>query len=191
VLSGLPKSKISIVSPEGETRSTHNAVVSRNLVVIDDPKAIVVAGDEIHRALPNGQVEVFDVIDPAYYEGHGPITAHYQVKISRKGLRQASQAVHNTFNVSGPNSRVNFQSHDASTNTVAVENTFQAIRDCVTQNVAESDLRDRLLSLVERMEAEKNKSGFAKAYADFISCAANHIAILTPLLPALMQFMPS
>ncbi len=161
--------------------------------MIDDPKAVILAGDEIHHTLPNGLLEVFDVIDPAFHKGHGPFTPHYQVKIARKGTRQASQAVNNHYNASGPNARINIASYDASTNTATTENVFQDIRSIVAKNASDDDVRDRLLSLVERMESEKNKPGFAKVYAEFTAFMSNHITILTalaPMLPALSQFIP-
>jgi hypothetical protein len=189
VLSGFPKSRISIVSPEGETRSTVHAVVSRDTAVIDDAKAIILAGDEIQRALPNGQIELFEVIDPAFYEGHHGFPPHYQVKIRRKGLRVPVAG--NTIHVSGPNSRVNIGSHDESTNTAIIGNTFHNIKNSLAKNIDDHVEREKMLALVDAMESEKGKPGFAAAYQKFIAASAQYVTIIAPFLPLLASFFPS
>src|SRR5690348_8965713 len=122
MFSHFPQSTLKIVSPEGIIRSVEKGIVSSKSITIPNEKTIIHIGDEIRRTLPNGIEETFEVLDPVYYEGMaGAIPPHYQVKIRRKGSFPAGTGGHLTFNVSGPNARVNIGSHDHSQNTVAAQ----------------------------------------------------------------------
>ncbi len=77
------------------------------------------AGDLIQRKMSNGGIETYEVIAPSFHEGGSMIPAGYQIKHKNLGLHEAEKAVQSiTYNLNGPNSRVNNHSTDNSTNVV-------------------------------------------------------------------------
>jgi hypothetical protein len=186
-----PKSELKIVSPEGTIRSVENGLVDSKQIIIPNKKAVIYAGDEIRRKLPNGTEEAFEVVDPVYFDGlHGAIPAHFQVKIRRKGAFPAGKGGNFTFNVSGPNARVNIGSQDHSQNIAAGNSVFVELREKVQSTLTDPEERSHLLSLIENMEKSvDNRSAFATAYQNFISSAANHMTLIAPFLLAITNFL--
>jgi hypothetical protein len=183
----IPKSEITIVSPTGEVRSKAKAVLSSDLAVIHDGNAVISVGDEIRRILPNGQEEVFDVIDPTFYQGMGHIGAHYQVKIARKGTFAPHTGGNYTVHVTGDNSRVNIASLDQSTNVVTTNNVFQQLRDALAGDGEGTKSTSELLKLVTEMEKNQKNPGFGAAYQKFIAAAGDHMKIIGPFIPLLAK----
>jgi hypothetical protein len=186
-----PQSDLTIVSPDGTVRSVEKGLVDSKQIIIPNGKAIISVGDEIRRKLPNGTEEAFEVIDPVYFEGlHGAIPPHFQIKIRRKGSFPAGKGGNLTFNLSGPNARVNFGSHDHSQNIVSGDNVFVELREKVQTALSDSAERARLLALIENMEKSRNdRSAFTSAYQSFVSSAANHMTLIAPFLPAITQLL--
>lgn len=107
-------------------------------------------------------------------------------------LQQAERAANHTFNVSGPNARVNLNSTDNSTNTIISDSSvFNQLHHTIDSSVRDDSERLRLKALIDDMEATKGQQGFAAKYQAFIAQAANHMTILAPMLPALTQFIAS
>ena len=96
-----------------------------------------------------------------------------------------------TYNVTGPNARVNINSHDHSTNTVTFEPApvFADLRRAVVEAVAENSERAKLLAGIEAMENGHRTHTFVDRYKDFITLAANHMTIVAPFLPALSALL--
>ncbi|QLH51698.1 MAG: hypothetical protein HWD57_19275 [Candidatus Accumulibacter cognatus] len=97
-----------------------------------------------------------------------------------------------TIHVGGVNTRVNLHSNDNSTNTyIASEVTvFENLRSIVAEH-APAELKAEFLERIQSMEQSVGKPTFTSRYNDFIQSAANHIAIFTPLLPALSALLPT
>ncbi|MDP2408854.1 MAG: hypothetical protein Q8M26_01045 [Pseudolabrys sp.] len=185
-----PQSELKIVAPDGFIRSVEKGTIDSKLAIIPNQNAIIFAGDEIRRTLPNGIEETFEVIDPVFYDGRRAIPAHFQVKISRKGSFPAGTGGNFTFNVSGVNARVNIGSHDSSQNIVGDKSIFTDLKNAVQTGLAESEERSRLVLLIEKMEAKVgDRPGFISAYQDFISAAANHMTVVAPFLPAVAKLL--
>ena len=167
-------------------------VSGKGVIAIDDVSLPVEVGDRLTRKLPSGVTESFIVDDPGYRESFSGIPAHYQVKAHRE---DAERSVHRggTYNVTGPNARVNINSHDHSTNTVVFEPTpvFADLRQAVVEAVAEKDERAKLLASIEAMENGRRTHTFVDRYKDFITLAANHMTIVAPFLPALSALLSS
>jgi hypothetical protein len=108
------------------------------------------------------------------------------VRMKEEEARQAAQpSPGHTFNVSGPNSRVNFQSTDQSHNTVVNNTLFKEIHEAIDNGVQDAAERDNLKARLTALEAAKDRQSFVTQYQAFITAAANHVTILTPFLPAL------
>jgi hypothetical protein len=189
LFSAFPQSDIDIVALDGSVRHRTKAIVDAKLITIPDPNVLIQVGDEIRRRLPNGAEETFEVTDPAFYNAFHGIPAHYQVKFRRKGTFQAGQGGH-YIQVSGANARVNINSHDHSINVAVAGDVFGEITTALRGVVKNPDELQRLLAAVDEMKEQKGKSGFADAYKNFVSLAANYLGPLAPYLPTLTQFLP-
>lgn len=97
----------------------------------------------------------------------------------------------NVFNISGPNARVYIKSQDRSTNiaNITPEQVFAELREIISTSIQGTAKRSALLSKVEELEETRGTSGFARKYSEFIALTANHIALFSPLLPALTQWL--
>ncbi len=192
-----PQSELTIVSPDGTVRGVEKGIIDSKLATISNKNAVILAGDEIRRKLPNGIEETFEVVDPVFYNGMGgAIPAHYQVKIRRKGSFLAGTGGNFTFNVSGPNARVNIGSHDNSQNFASGNNIFVELKDKILSALPDSEERIRLLALIEtgsRLSSSKRRGAGTASPSAFISakCAASASAALATassnVSPAAMQ----
>lgn len=95
------------------------------------------------------------------------------------------------YNVTGPNSRVNISSVDASTNVVDVDarQLFAWMREVVAASAIERTAREDLNRHIGEMEQSQGSPSFARKYADFMQVAANHMAVFQPFLSALTQLL--
>ena len=95
----------------------------------------------------------------------------------------------NTFNVTGPNSRLNIGSTDASTNVVGDNSVlFAKLREGATA-IADPARREDLNRSISEMEAAVGSSGFISAYQRFVAQAADHAGLFSSLLPALSALL--
>ncbi|MHA4740588.1 hypothetical protein [Dyadobacter sp. MSC1_007] len=95
------------------------------------------------------------------------------------------------YHINGPNARlVTGNSVDNSTNTVNFSNPdlFDALIETISTN---AQMNQDLITLVHQMKETRGTQAFTGAYTNFISLAANHLAIFTPYLPALTKFLTS
>ncbi|GAB4072296.1 hypothetical protein KHC28_01400 [Ancylobacter sonchi] len=192
MFSNFPQDKIDIVGQDGTTKhSTLGLFQGSAKVIVPDTSVAIEVGDEIRRILPNGMDEAFDVTDPVYRRGLHSIPDHYQVAIRRKGTFAHRQGGNYTFNVSGPNARVNFHSTDQSTNIVADRAVFGALRDAIATGIASEEERTRITAAVDAMDDAAGSANFVAKYQEFISSAASHMTIVAPLLPALTAWLSS
>jgi hypothetical protein len=105
--------------------------------------------------------------------------------------KQASERVGgNTFHVTGPNARVNFNSTDQSTNTAASGSAiFNQLHSAIDAGVPNEVDRARLKTLINEMETALDQRTFTARYQEFISSAADYITIIAPMLPALTHLI--
>lgn len=178
------KSDLKIVSPDGTIRSVERGLVDSKQIIIENTKAVILVGDEIRRTLPNGMEETFEVLDPVCFPG--PTLPHYEVRFRRKGTFPSGAGGNYEIYVSGPNARVNVNSHDQSHNTVITDNAFVKLRSKITTDVSDAEERSLLLAAIDDMQSHvKDRSAFATAYQRFIASAANHMTLIAPFLPAI------
>jgi hypothetical protein len=111
-----------------------------------------------------------------------------------KSIRIAAQKeslVNQTLNVHGPNARVNIGSTDNSTNVVNQGIPFSELRKAIEANVADGVERTAILERLADLETATNRESGTKKYQEFISTAANHMALIGPYLPALGHWVHS
>lgn len=118
-MSILNRDKVNLIKQDGSRADGISATVAgSDLIVIKGGKQIIDVGDLLTRKLSNGGEETYQVIDPKYYERTpGASGPHYQLKVKKLGVPEASAAVQSiVYNVSGNNARMNVGSIDNSTN---------------------------------------------------------------------------
>jgi hypothetical protein len=100
-------------------------------------------------------------------------------------------SVINVFNIGGDNARVYMKSQDQSVNVnnLSPAEVFKELRNIVSEEVKNLKERSILLSKINELEETKGTTSFAQKYSEFISLAADHLTLLTPILPALTQWL--
>jgi hypothetical protein len=93
--------------------------------------------------------------------------------------------VNQTFNVNGPNARVNIDSTDNSTNIVNQGIPFSELRKAIESGVADGVERATILEKLADLEMATDRESGSKRYQSFIASAHHHMALLGPYLPAL------
>jgi hypothetical protein len=148
-------------------------------------------GDTVQRARPNGLVAHYTVLDAGYHgEFHG-IPARFHMEVRKETETPRNPPPPSTaYYLTGPNSRVNNSSVDASVNVAHVPATqlFDDLRAALGE-VADVALRERLLADVEEMRTAQGSPGFLARYQAFMQDAANHMTVVGPFLPALANLL--
>ena len=184
----LPHSDFEVISPEGDVRCSGSGIFSGETVVVSDERLVVFPNDEIRRRLPNGTDEVFDVVDPKFFDRVKPLPSHFQIKVRRKGTSSHGEGGDLNITMTGNNSRVNISSVDNSKNTVKLETPFAEIVQAIENNVEGEEGAD-LVSAVHEMKRTQGTGGYTAAYQHFVSLAANHMNLVAPFLPALTELL--
>ena len=161
--------------------------MSGNKILIEDVRLPIEVGDKFTRMLLSGLTEELVIDDPGYCAKFSAIAAHYQVKVHRARAERTTSPRGTTYNVSGPNARVNINSNDHSTNAVALGDVevFANLRRAFADNSVGDSERAKLLASVDAMEQAYSSPSFAARYNDFIMLAGSYMSIVGPFLPAL------
>jgi hypothetical protein len=116
-----------------------------------------------------------------------------KVQVERRRLMPKKTESQNItiFHLEGANSRVNMNSHDQSLNVVTTsgDQIFTSLRQKITSDVPAGDERDEILERLTQLEKTQNSPTFAQRYTEFISVAANHMALIAPFIPALTEML--
>jgi len=188
----LMRDKVTLVKKDGKRFENIRAWVQSDKIFTNDPAIPIEDGDVFERALPNGIVERYTILDAGFMQGTGGIKSHYQSVVRKQTkidpLAQPSQIV---YNLIGPNARVNIQSVDSSANLVEVEPTelFGRIREAIGKSVQDGEMLKKLQEKVTELEKAQGTTGFMARYQEFIALAANHMTLLAPFIPALSQML--
>lgn len=119
--SNMLNDNVTLLRKNGDRVDGIKASIQSKKIFINRSDILIETGDLIQRRMSNGGEETFEVIDPGFYEGFGGIEAHYQMTHRKLGLPEAKAAVQSiTYNISGPNARVNNHSTDNSVNTANI-----------------------------------------------------------------------
>ncbi len=113
--------------------------------------------------MSNGAEETYQVIDPGFHESFHGISAHYQMEVRKLGIPEANKAVQSiTYNVTGPNARINQNSVDNSANVIfinpQVSEHLEAIRSEITRLIQNESERVEAYEVVNAIE-EQFKTG--------------------------------
>lgn len=141
---------IKVIKSDGHEIGDLKASVQSKGIYLMKSDGLIEPNDLIQRVMSNGGTETFKVIDPGFHEGLHSIPAHYQMKVQKLGIPEAEKAIRSiTYNISGPNARVNNHSTDNSTNVV---NLNQDVADHLIM------LRQEIEKLLESNDEKKRCS---------------------------------
>jgi hypothetical protein len=122
------------------------------------------------------------------YVGGPPATRKLAMQwVRMKDAEREKDRMH--VNVSGQNARVNIGSTDQSTNVAVAGNLFASIREAISTQIHDPEERAKVIQLLDKTEAAKDKATFLSAYQNLIAAVADHMTVLGPFLPALTQLI--
>jgi len=187
----MKRDTVTLIKRDGKTYDGIRANVQTAKIFTANADAPVEEGDTILRVLPNGLEERYIVLDRGYYSESAGWPARYQIKVRKETVLDAQPSPQVTYNLHGPNSRVNNQSVDFSTNTVTLgpENVFVELKRAIELNVPSGGGQDVLLGGVKAMEETRGMGGYLARYQEFIKDAANHMTLVAPFIPALTHLL--
>lgn len=178
---------IALHKADGQVKTGIRAHIGGDKVLIDDVAVKIEPGDTLVRLLPNGVKEELIVVDPGFNQGLGmEIPPHFQVRVQKSWMEKTKpQAV--TYNVTGPNARVNLHSHDHSTNAVTFWSSASVFVEArkALEAVSDENERTKLQASLDALEAARETPDYATRFAGFVQLAANWMTIIGPFLPAL------
>jgi hypothetical protein len=181
--------RLRLETTAGELVVEFSGTVSTSVILVEDPSLPAEDGQVVVRALPNGKVHRLIIEDAKFFPGMTGMAAHFQLKYRKESAPHAASLAP-TYNVSGPNARVNTHSHDASTSLhVSPETMFaEMIRDTREQIRDEAQVT-RVLAAIDDLRQNSGKPSYSEAYFRFMGIAADHLAVFQAYLPALAQLL--
>ena len=188
-MDALMTDRLTLVKPDGRTYENITACVASTSILIEEATLPIEVGDVFRRRLPSGIDEQLIVDDPRYSAEFEGLGAHYQVKYHKLGA--AALAAKVTYNVTGPNARVNVSSHDHSIN-IACTDTPAVFADVLKalQEHAGSQLElKEVINALKEMEQAHGTPSFTERYKAFMIQAAAHMTVIAPFLPALAALL--
>lgn len=190
ILSRFPKEKVRIVKRNSDVIENIDALVSGEIIFIEDATVPIEDGDLVERVIPSGTKEQYLVVDSGFHRGVRGMPDHYQVKVEKQSVyRKMSRGqVNYTYNISHTE-RVNINSTDNSTN-----NHYSAddvtLMDSLRSKAHGLDNENELIAAIDRMEESVGTNTFIEKYNAFIQNAANHMTLFAPFIPALTALLP-
>src|SRR5712691_10897373 len=75
---------VTLIKRDGRRFDRIRASVQRNKIFTNDTNVPIEEGDIFERALPNGIMEQYTVLDAGYRQGSGSIESHYQSVVQKQ-----------------------------------------------------------------------------------------------------------
>lgn len=183
---------IEILKQDGTRIEKLKASVQKNKILLFNHSVLVQPGDLILRKMSNGAEETYQVVDPGFHENFHGIPAHYQMDVRKLGIPEGKRAIqHITFNISGPNARVNQGSVDNSFNFVGQNQEITDLIGALRAEISKAGLSldeheeatEVLCSIEENLQSPKPK----KAVVTALLGALPHIATIATLGKAILD----
>ena len=192
VFKSLMNDRVTLVKKDGKRFEDLPALVQTGLILTTTRKSRLRMGTRLNEKLPSGIVEVFVVLDAGFRQKLPGVHAGYQSKVEKSTARAKPPTTqHVVYNLIGPNTRVNIQSKDSSTNILNVEpaDLFQNLGPL---SAIRSPIRNWLLGSSGTWTGWKpplEPKIFLTGTRNSSESAAQHITLVGPFLPALTQFL--
>lgn len=82
---------ISIMKSDGQKLFNLKASVQKEKIFVNDGSVQIEVGDCIEHRLSNGSVDLYDVLDPGFFEPSMSFPAHYQIEVEKRGIIHRSE----------------------------------------------------------------------------------------------------
>ena len=184
--------KLVLKKSDGTEHSDIRAQVNPDRILTEDAKVPFDRGDTIVRELPDGRVERY-VVTSAHFHNTGNRTRfknYYEIRYQKEGdVRQTSPV--NVRVTGSPQAHINVQAIDNSVSMIdrVGDDIFETARELLRENVDDDSNLGLLIARVNELEQSKGTQNYRDAYKELIAVAANHLTILSPVLPALASFL--
>ena len=187
------KDIITVIDQAGTTRGQTQAAVDKNKIYTRDTSLLIEEGDTIERDLPHARKEKLSAKHVQFHGVPGSGREFYEITIGKPDsfAHRPSERGVSVYVNDSPHTRVNLNSVDSSNNVVSIRanEVFQQTRHLLETGVANSEERTALLQSVKEMEAAHGTQDFITKYKDFMGLAANHMTVLTSVIPALTALL--
>jgi hypothetical protein len=170
---------IKVIKEDGQEVDGLKASVQGDVIFLMQSDVLIEPNDLIQRIMSNGGTETFKVIDPNFHEKVHSIPAHYQMKVQKLGIPEAQKAIHSiTYNINGPNARVNNSSTDNSSNVVNfnqdVSDHLEMLRYEIDKLVNTSEEKKDALEVVDAIQGQFESGSPSKAVVKTLLSALPH-----------------
>ena len=171
--------RIKVIKSDGQEVDGLKASVQSKGIYLMQSDVLIEPNDLIQRIMSNGGTETFKVIDPGFHEGLHSIPAHYQMKVKELGVPEAEKAIQSiTYNISGPNARVNNHSTDNSTNVVSINQDVAdhliMLRQEIEKLISSSEDKKDALEVVDAIQGQFESGSPSKAVIKTLVSALPH-----------------
>lgn len=171
--------KIKVIKLDGREFGDLKASVQSKGIYLMQSDVLIESNDLVQRIMSNGGAETFRVIDPGFHEKFQSIPAHYQIRVQKLGIPEAKKAIQSiTYNISGPNARVNNNSTDNSTNIANINQDIAEHLALLRQEIgrlvtSEGEKRDAL-EVVDAIQGQFESNSPSKAVVKTLVSALPH-----------------
>ena len=193
------RDKCTLVKADGRAfPSLIASVQPPTIIFLDEGSIPVEEGDILERALPNGLLDRFEILERGYFAARGSTPAHYQSKVRRLSnavppavMPPSPQPAVYNLNLHGSNARAYVNSHDASFNVMGAtaDELFSAIRKAVEDGTIEPAVKANLVEQLAALESTQGTPSFTQRYVQFVGTIADHLTLFGPFLPRLAQML--
>jgi hypothetical protein len=146
---------------------------------------LIEIGDLIQRKMSNGGKEIYEVINPEFYEKTYSIPAHYQIKHKKLGVPEAKQAVqsitYQNINIGRDN---NGMAISGNQNNI-VNSKFEEKFDKLIQTILESNMADKN-QMIKNLNENKNNKVELQKYLGVLLSRGAEITTLAPVIGSLL-----
>lgn len=177
---------IKVLKSDGQEIEGLKASVQSKGIYLMRSDVLVEPNDLIQRIMSNGGIETFKVIDPGFHEGLHGIPSHYQMRVQKLGLPEAEKAIQSiTYNISGPNARVNNNSVDNSTNISNINSDISEhismLRQEIQRLINVHEEQKEALELVDAIEGQFKSDSPSKAVLKTLITALPHVGSISSI----------
>ena len=192
--SSLMRDRLTVLKKAGAKIDDVKATVSSDTIIADAAGVLIEPGDLLRRQMSNGTQETFEVLDPGFHEAFHGIPASYQMRVRKLGLPEAERALQSiTYNLNGPNSRVNQNSIDNSVNSVAVSpdvlQLIEALRHELTRMDLEVQHKANANEIIDAVEHQVQSQKPSKIAVKALLAALPHAASIASIVGAIMSLL--
>lgn len=193
-LISMMRDSVDLLKRDGRKFTNLRASVQSDRIFMEARDAHVEPGDLIVRHMSIGAEETFEVTDPGFYERHRNIPARYEMHVRRLDALEAKDAVqHVTFNITGPNARVNQNSIDNSTNatyidTQAVE-LVNGLRQTIEALALSEQERISALEIVDAVQQQIESGKPNKTVVSALVSALPAVASITSIASSIVGIL--